>query len=76
MFNEKLLFIALVIIFLIVLFNAIKAGSKKEQFLTCYNFCKGKDQWNCGRQCDFIHTLYGGNNMTSVQDRLGYFYGY
>lgn len=76
MLNEKWLFAALVMIFLIVLFNAIKIGSKKETFLTCYNFCKGKDQWDCGRKCDFIQTLYGGNDMTSVQNRLGYFYGY
>lgn len=71
--NTKWLFTTLIIVFMIVLIiQVLKVEKKPEQFRTCYNMCKGKDQWACGRKCDFVQKLYGGEDMTSVQERLGY----
>lgn len=63
MSDTNSLIIYALIIFLLILIISIK--TRKEPFRTCYNLCKGKDQWKCGRQCDFIQTLYGGDPIKS-----------
>lgn len=70
----KYLFYALVIIFIIVFIRSLNSEKCCEKFATCYNMCKGKDQWECGRKCDFVQKIYGGEPMVDVHKRLGYLF--
>lgn len=59
MFHMDAIILSLIIIFLIVLFGkVVQEERSRERFKSCYWFCRGKDQWKCGRKCDFIQTLY------------------